>query len=413
MTTHDVESDGSAFRPGVGTVVDAPPLRKERNTPEMNRRLPSIHAPRSPSGPNWGITHGFHAEGSPIVPKLRETSSAYAAFARGRSGLDARELRRVQTPNDFRLLGMPVPVWTLAMWFTAALVVDAASFVIPASSNSPLWPRVAAAGYASIAVAVMVALADRTPTWFVHVQLVLSVAFMAWFTATAASSAGSLTAMMIMIVLAGYTAYTLPYLQAMAYVAASAVAFLAALVVAEVLDALFLPWVILTAICLAQVMILGVLVSNLKRQVVIDPLTGLLNRAGLEYATSAPGRYSALDQPRSILVMDLDGFKAVNDQGGHAAGDKVLQQVGEAILRVCRKDDLPVRCGGDEFILVLPHTDESGAARLAARLNAEVLAPCSIGVAAWGPDEELHHAIGRADDRMYQDKARRKQLGAH
>ena len=344
-----------------------------------------------------------------MAPSRREPSNAYTAFTRGRSGLDARELRRVPSPTDHRFWRMPVPIWTLALWFFGAVIVVVGSFLLPFVSAGPVAPRLAAAAYASIVVVVLVVAAGRTPAWFIHMQLLASAAFMAWFVAAAPSNAGSVTSMMMLIVLAGYTAYTLPYLQAVAYASVGAAVLLATIFLAHLAAFLFISWAIATAISFAQVMILGVLVGNLKHQVVIDPLTGLLNRAGLEYATSDPGPYSHLDQPRAILVIDLDGFKAVNDQGGHAAGDKVLQQVGEAILRVCRRDDLAIRCGGDEFILVMPHTDEASAAALAQRLAMEVLSPCSMGIALWGPDEELQDAIGRADDRMYEDKARRKE----
>lgn len=343
------------------------------------------------------------------MARRRDSFDAYDAFTRGHATLDARALRRVRSPADHRLWGMPVRVWTLVLWFAGALLVDVASFVVPASADAPVAPRLVGAGVAVAVIAVMLVLRARTPTWLIHVELVLAVAFMVWFTHSAAASiAGSLTAMMTVLVLAAYTAYTLPYLQAVCYVAVSAVAVLVALVYAGTSDTLFLPWAVLTAMSFAQVMILGAMVADLKRQVVIDPLTGLLNRAGLEYMTSGAEAHIAADEPRSILVIDLDGFKAVNDRHGHAEGDRVLKQVGVAILRVCRRDDIAVRCGGDEFILVLPHTDETSAAALARRLTREILAPCSVGIARWEPDEEIHHAIGRADRRMYLDKARRR-----
>ena len=322
--------------------------------------------------------------------------------------MDAGMLRNVRQPTERRLLGMPVRVWTLALWFTVAFVIDVVSFALPYNNDSPLAPRLVGAVFTAGAVGLMIVLGDRTPTWFIHVLLVVSIGFMLWLTAITVTSTGALTAMMILLIIAAYTAYTMTYLQAVIYVAVSSAGMLVSFAVADRFEVLILPWAIVTLMGFAQIVILGTLVSDLKHQVVIDPLTGLLNRAGLDLVTSAPDVDRRLPEPRAIVAIDLDGFKAINDAHGHAGGDRVLSEVGETILRICRTDDIAVRLGGDEFVLLLPRTDEASAIAFAARVEAEVRAACSTGVAQWGRDEALHHAIARADHLMYLRKAERR-----
>jgi len=176
---------------------------------------------------------------------------------------------------------------------------------------------------------------------------------------------------MILLIVAAYTAYTTRYLQAVIYVAACAAGMLVSFAIADRFEVLILPWAIIMLMGFSQIVILGTLVSDLKHQVVIDPLTGPLDRAGLELVTSAPHNARRLPEPLAIVVIDLDDFKAVNDKHGLAGGNQVLRRVGETILHVCRTDDIAVRFGGDEFVLVLPSTDAASAVAFASRVEAE------------------------------------------
>lgn len=324
--------------------------------------------------------------------------------------LDAGMLRSIRQPAERRMIGMPVRVWTLALWFTIALAINATSFALPYNNDSPLAARILGAAFTAGAVAVMIVLADRTPTWFLHLLIVVSIGFMLWLTAVTETSTGALTAMLILLIIAAYTAYTMPYIQAVGYVGAGAAGMLVSFAIADRFETLILPWAAVTLMGFAQILILGTLVSDLKHQVMIDPLTGLLNRAGLDLVTSAPGGARRLPEPRAIVVIDLDDFKATNDEHGHAEGDRVLSGVGGTILRLCRKDDIAVRLGGDEFILLLPSTSDDSAAAFADRIEAEVTAPCSTGITQWRGDEALHQAIARADRLMYLRKAERRPM---
>lgn len=145
-----------------------------------------------------------------------------------------------------------------------------------------------------------------------------------------------------------------------------------------------------------------------------DELTGLYNRrvlmARLKEEFHRALRY---DQPLSLLMIDVDGFKEYNDTYGHSAGDEVLQQVAYRIKMMLRAGDLPARYGGEEFAVVLPNTTLTGAVALAERLRQAIerapwpLRPLtiSVGVAAQtAAAEEPHTLIATADEALYEAK---------
>ena len=110
--------------------------------------------------------------------------------------------------------------------------------------------------------------------------------------------------------------------------------------------------------------------DELAAEAVTDSLTGLLNRGHL---TAAAVEHVALaartGRPLSCLMIDLDHFKAVNDTYGHAAGDAVLSETARCFARSVRRSDVLVRYGGEEFVVLLPETDITGALTIAARLR--------------------------------------------
>lgn len=150
-----------------------------------------------------------------------------------------------------------------------------------------------------------------------------------------------------------------------------------------------------------------------------DPLTGIWNaRAFNETSDHVIREAQRYGRPFSVLFIDLDHFKSINDHHGHEAGDMVLQQVAECLARGSRESDLLGRVGGEEFLLMLPHTDLAGATVLAEELRASVegLMPSigaeripvtvSIGVAGSQPDHKSILDIKRQADRaMYLAKA--------
>ena len=156
---------------------------------------------------------------------------------------------------------------------------------------------------------------------------------------------------------------------------------------------------------------------ELESQANTDPLTGLGNLRALQrQLTILLDVRKRYQHPFAVLLLDIDGLKRINDSHGHAAGDRVLMQVGMSLRRSIRSVDTAARIGGDEFCVLLPEQDLKSAAKLAARLataiEEEVAAPgdpsvtVSIGVAAspeHGDDAEA--LIDTADRAMYRAKA--------
>ena len=102
----------------------------------------------------------------------------------------------------------------------------------------------------------------------------------------------------------------------------------------------------------------------LREQARIDALTGLLNRAGLDDSlAAAAAAFDRTGAPVSLLLLDVDHFKDINDQRGHGAGDEVLRTIGATARRECRPLDTPCRLGGDEFAIIFGHTEGPNARR--------------------------------------------------
>ncbi|MBP2314055.1 GGDEF domain-containing protein [Azospirillum soli] len=163
-------------------------------------------------------------------------------------------------------------------------------------------------------------------------------------------------------------------------------------------------------------------IAYLESLTMTDELTGLLNRRGF-YSHFRRELASARRNGTAggVLVMiDLDGFKAINDTHGHLAGDSYLRQVARLIVGAVRQEDVVARLGGDEFAVLLTNTDaETGAARarqLAEQAHgqhaewggAELPIRFSIGIQAYGSEDHEDDVIRQADVKMYGDKGERR-----
>lgn len=138
-----------------------------------------------------------------------------------------------------------------------------------------------------------------------------------------------------------------------------------------------------------------------------DELTGALNRRGFMIKTQMEMRRAArYDRPLSIAVLDLDKFKSVNDDAGHAAGDLILRSVSSQWMSLSRATDIVGRLGGDEFAMLLPETDADQARSLLRRLRVYASHPWSWGVTQFEPGDTVESMIARADRAMYDDKRR-------
>lgn len=153
--------------------------------------------------------------------------------------------------------------------------------------------------------------------------------------------------------------------------------------------------------------------ATISRLAATDELTGLSNRRSfneqLAAALSAAHRH---DYPLSLIMIDLDHFKRVNDTFGHNAGDKVLRAFAELLREMIRTEDVAARWGGEEFIIILPHTTCEAAAALAERIRVacEENSPtmhglsASFGVTQLQNNENEDSLLRRTDDALYRAK---------
>ena len=152
-------------------------------------------------------------------------------------------------------------------------------------------------------------------------------------------------------------------------------------------------------------------IGTLNRASRTDPLTGLLNRRGLQQSLET---WKVQGQSFAILALDIDRFKAINDQHGHAVGDQVIGHIAEQMRRYSRDGDVLCRNGGEEFLMLLPTTDAEHALAIAERLRQQIAATAvepvghvsvSVGVAHYPTfDDDAEQALRMADKALYMAK---------
>jgi two-component system, cell cycle response regulator len=152
---------------------------------------------------------------------------------------------------------------------------------------------------------------------------------------------------------------------------------------------------------------------------ITDPLTGLYNRRYMEsHLGSLLQQAAARKKPLTVLVLDIDYFKAINDSYGHDAGDEVLREFATRIRKSIRGIDLACRYGGEEFVVVMPETDLAVATMVAERLRRRIATEpfpvqqsarsievtISVGLSALGPNDDAADILKRADRALYRAK---------
>ncbi|MDH3724375.1 MAG: diguanylate cyclase [Thermoleophilia bacterium] len=147
-----------------------------------------------------------------------------------------------------------------------------------------------------------------------------------------------------------------------------------------------------------------------------DPLTGLSNRRGLDRNLSTAWKGAQAERPFTVMLLDLDDFKDVNDAFGHHAGDAVLSEAGKRVISALEEDECAGRFGGDEFLVVLPAEDGVARARAEQILEDISAEPfdtvgtitASAGIASYESGDSIEDVVGRADVALYRAKERRQ-----
>jgi diguanylate cyclase len=155
-----------------------------------------------------------------------------------------------------------------------------------------------------------------------------------------------------------------------------------------------------------------------RRMAATDPLTGASNRSGFdEELARLVARARSSDSPFTLLFIDVDHFKSINDRHGHLVGDRVLRGLAEVLAAGVRREDLVARYGGEEFAVLLPGAKAKIGMKTAERLRREVEGrrwttdgsdvvrfTVSVGVGAFREGDEASDVVGRADGALYKAK---------
>jgi diguanylate cyclase (GGDEF)-like protein len=152
--------------------------------------------------------------------------------------------------------------------------------------------------------------------------------------------------------------------------------------------------------------------ANLQQMTTTDSLTGLRNRRYLEEVMSELAGQAEAGMPLSLLVIDIDFFKRINDTYGHQIGDAVLQELSWKLLKEANEEGIAARMGGEEFVILLPNADKQQAQEFAERLRRgiehgewqHVPITVSIGVATFGSEDNADSLFARADEALYASK---------
>lgn len=153
--------------------------------------------------------------------------------------------------------------------------------------------------------------------------------------------------------------------------------------------------------------------KDLKELAFVDELTGLLNRREIKSrSASVLLQFSRTKSPLALLMIDIDFFKRINDNHGHAEGDSVLHQVGRVLIKCGRKSDLISRFGGEEFLILLPDTDLEQAMVFSKRIHKEVNKilidkkplTVSVGVGLFDGEMSFDEFVNNADVALYKAK---------
>ncbi len=148
-------------------------------------------------------------------------------------------------------------------------------------------------------------------------------------------------------------------------------------------------------------------------QGLIDPLTNTFSRYLFKkLAQKELARAERYKIPFSLVFIDIDNLKEINDKHGHSKGDKLIKETAQMLRKSSRKPDTVFRYGGDEFIMLLPHTGKAGVRQVEDRLEKELekssFAKFSFGTSTWEKGRTLDELVNIADQRMFKSKKLKK-----
>jgi diguanylate cyclase (GGDEF)-like protein len=307
-----------------------------------------------------------------------------------------------------RIASAPPEVRSLALLTFAAALACSFSAAFPVAPGRPVTLLIVLT-VAGVALAIGLFLAGPRATHRVLVVVVAAViAITSVLVGASSTTGGAMLAGYAYVWITVYSGLLLSHNATRLHSALITVGFGAALL-ATGLDEVFTGWLLVSATVWASGIALSRLSERVRRQAETDHLTGLLNRHA--FSTAAEREHELAGRSGTdltVVLIDLDDFKAINDREGHAAGDQLLAELARAWQAALRPADILARHGGDEFALLLPATSADGAEHLLERLRAAHPMTWSAGIASWPRTATLDTALAAADAKLYEMKRDRR-----
>lgn len=301
--------------------------------------------------------------------------------------------------------------WVAATLATVASIAFLSAIPLRHWQFVPLLLLLISAGVGLANAVVRLLVGDRLPNWTIHIDVIAGNIFISIAVAAAATAHVNLANLYLLV--AFFAFLYLPLRSAAIHLTLSGIAYALVLLFGTPPNQPpIMAWLSVLGTAVALGLVVVGLVSMLRMTAREDPLTGLANRRlWHERLEEEMERAKRTESELSVIMIDLDGFKAVNDTEGHDAGDRLLQRVAWSFKGVIRGGgDFLARLGGDEFGIIVPSSGEIGVRSLASRLTDALPGgiSASVGIAFWDQKESATELMRRADQAMYTTKRRRR-----
>lgn len=293
--------------------------------------------------------------------------------------------------------------FTALLWAIGMAIALIAVFV-PHGTNVNVWGWIALAVFAAIVSVTELLIGERLPAWPNYVTQALSLVGISFGVVFSHHSAVAFAICSLYLLPTIYAASNYSSRLLLLYLLVQSGVSAGVLLISGVPGAVA-GWVALAGTTATVGLVVHVQQNALKLAATTDPLTGLANRRAFEPVLARElARCERLGHPLSVAVIDLDGFKEVNDARGHEEGDRVLADTSQAWKEALRPFDILARLGGDEFVLMLPSTECEQAVDVLERLALASSQVFSAGVSEAALGSRVEDLLRRADEACYEAK---------